>query len=78
MATRKRGPRKSSLREMLEDPIVRAVMSRDGISEREVAAAVLDARRRLAGGERARCARARADPGPAAAKPQGHDSAWSG
>ncbi len=38
-----------SLREMLADPIIRAVMVRDGVTEREVFGAIAKARGRMAG-----------------------------
>ena len=38
-----------SLREMLADPIIRAVMVRDGVTEQEVFGAIAKARGRIAG-----------------------------
>ncbi len=38
--------RKPSVREMLADPIIRAVMARDGVTDREVVSAVAKLRRR--------------------------------
>ena len=38
-----------SLREMLADPIIRAVMVRDGVTEQEVFGAIAKARGRMAG-----------------------------
>lgn len=38
-----------SLREMLADPIIRAVMVRDGVTEQEVFGAIANARGRMAG-----------------------------
>ncbi len=38
-----------SLREMLADPIIRAVMDRDGVTEQEVFGAIAKARGRMAG-----------------------------
>ncbi len=41
--------KRPSLREMLADPIIRAVMVRDGVTEQEVFGAIAKARGRMAG-----------------------------
>ncbi len=41
--------KKPSLREMLADPIIRAVMDRDGVTEQELFGAIAKARGRMAG-----------------------------
>lgn len=49
MTTRRTMVKEPTLREILAEPIIRAVMDRDGVSAGDVAGAIRNARRRLNG-----------------------------